>query len=83
MLFLCASLLYCGCTSAQNQKAQNIRTYVNSFQDCRSTAYAPDVMALVPECKADLPDSKVYQLTTTVWVRRAASSATLHPDPPE
>jgi hypothetical protein len=74
MLVLCASAFYCGCSLKQNREPQNIPSYVNSFQYCRSTAYAPDVMELVPECKADPPGRKIYQLTTTVWNYRASAS---------
>jgi hypothetical protein len=70
MLLLCTSLLYFGCSLEQKREAPKIPTYVNSFQYCLPTAYAADVATLVPECKASPPGSTVYQLTTTVWVRR-------------
>jgi hypothetical protein len=75
-LLVCASVLCGGCTlETGTGKAEKIPRYANSFQYCRPTAYAPDVAALVPECKPDPPGSTVYQLTTTVWTRRSSGSA--------
>ena len=83
MLLLFTSVLYGGCSLEQKGEAPKIPSYVNSFQYCLPTAYAADVAELVPECKAYPPGSMVYQLTTTVFVRREPSATALDPDPPK
>jgi hypothetical protein len=76
LLLVSASVLSGGCTlESGTGKAQKIPRYANSFQNCRPDAYAPDVAALVPECKPSPPGATVYQLTTTVWTSRPRSSA--------
>jgi len=79
ILLLFTSVLYGGCSLEQKREAPKIPSYVNSFQYCLPTAYAADVADIVPECKAYPPGSTVYQLTTTVWVRRASASDALDP----
>jgi hypothetical protein len=74
VLLVSVSVLYSGCTTLPKQtgETQKIPQFANSFQLCLPTVYAPDVAKLVPECRPYPPGSKVYQLTTTVWVRRNA-----------
>jgi hypothetical protein len=71
MLLLCTLLPYGGFTLEQSREAPKSPSYLNGSQCCLPTAYAADLAKIVPDSKACPPGSTIYQLTMTVWVRRA------------